>query len=72
LHSALERHHPAPTPGKEDQQQTLWLKTPATSLQGTQLLNEKSLQVRDMIREFVALRLANPPFAWSTRKSPLQ
>jgi pimeloyl-ACP methyl ester carboxylesterase len=72
LHSALERHHPAPPAGKEDELQTLWLKTPSTSLQGMQLVGERSFQVGQMIREFVELRLANPPFAWSVRKSPLQ
>lgn len=72
LHNALARFHPAPPSGEANEKQTLWLKTPATSLQGTQLLNEKSMQVEDMIRAFVELRLVNKPFAWSMRMRPLQ
>jgi pimeloyl-ACP methyl ester carboxylesterase len=72
LHSALARFHPAPPPDEADEKQTLWLKTPPTSLQGTALLNEKSLQVGEMIRAFVELRLVDKPFVWNERKRPLE
>jgi pimeloyl-ACP methyl ester carboxylesterase len=72
LHNSLARFHPAPPAAEVDEKQTLWLKTPPTSLQATQLLNEKSLQVHEMIVAFIELRLVNKPFAWSLRKSPLQ
>ena len=72
LHNALSRYHPNPPPQEADEKQTLWLKTPRTSLQGTQLMNEKSLNVEQMVLEFVERRLVNPPYAWSVRKSPLK
>jgi pimeloyl-ACP methyl ester carboxylesterase len=72
LYNALSRYHPKPPPQEADEKQTLWLKTPRTSLQGTQLMNEKSLEVDQMILTFIELRLVNPPFAWSVRKNPLK
>lgn len=72
LHNALARYHPTPPPGEADAKQTLWLKSPRTSLQGTQLMNEKTLKVDQMIVEFVKMRLVDPPFPWRERKSPLQ
>ena len=64
LHNALEKYHPPPsTPEK----QSLWLKTPQTSLQGTRLLNEKSMDVEQMILKFIELRLVTPPLARSER-----
>jgi hypothetical protein len=70
LYKALARHHADPS-GKLDKQ-TLFLKTPATSLQGTKLLLEKSLNVEQMIVEFVDLRLVQPNYPWSARQSPLK
>jgi pimeloyl-ACP methyl ester carboxylesterase len=69
LYTALERYHPAPaTPDK----QTLWLRTPQTSLQSTRLLNEKSMHVDEMILRFIELRLVKPAMPWSERKNPLE
>jgi pimeloyl-ACP methyl ester carboxylesterase len=71
VYGALERFHPTP-PGEEaaDTKQTLWLRTPSTSLQGTHLLNEKSLRVDQMILKFIDLRLVKQPIPWSERKNP--
>jgi pimeloyl-ACP methyl ester carboxylesterase len=68
LHSALARYRP----GHEGAKKTLWLESPQTSLQGTPLLNEKTLGVDQMILDFVELRLAKPPQTWSARNSPLK
>ncbi|MEX0979005.1 MAG: alpha/beta fold hydrolase [Pirellulales bacterium] len=72
LHNALSRYHPKPPPQEADEKQTLWLKTPRTSLQGTKLMNERGLEVDQMILAFIELRLVNPPLAWNFRKSPLK
>ena len=72
LHNSLTRYHSTPPPEDAAEKQTLWLKTPQTSLQGTQLMNEKSLQVNEMILDFVELRLVNPSFPWAARRSPLE
>ena len=69
LNRALARYHPEPRGGVE--KQTLFLRMPPTSLQGTQLMNEKSVNVQQMIVEFVELRLLKPDFAWRDRKRPL-
>jgi len=69
LHNALDRHHAAGPRGADEQ--TLWLKTPDTSLQGAELLGEESYRVGDMILEFVEMRLVNPSFPWRARNSPL-
>jgi pimeloyl-ACP methyl ester carboxylesterase len=69
LHTTLERYHPAPAPEAAADKQTLWLRTPATSLQGMQLLNEKSMHVDQMVSKFIELRLVKKPMPWSDRKS---
>jgi pimeloyl-ACP methyl ester carboxylesterase len=69
IHGVLERYHPAP-PEDESDRQTLYLRTPHTSLQGTRLLNEKSMQVDQMILKFIELRLAKQTLRWSDRKGP--
>jgi hypothetical protein len=68
LHSALARYRP----NNDGAKRTLWLETPQTSLQGTPLLNEKTLGVDQMILDFVELRLADPPQTWSARRNPLK
>lgn len=70
LYKALAKYHDV-SASLPVAQQTLILKSPATSMQGMPLLNEKSMHVEDMIVEFVDLRLQKPTFAWRMRKSPL-
>jgi hypothetical protein len=42
-----------------------------TTLQDTQLLNEKSMLVDRIIAKFIELRLENAQIPWSLRKSPI-
>lgn len=70
LYKALAKYHDI-SPSLPLEQQTLILKSPATSLQGMPLINEKTMHVEDMIVEFVDLRLQKPSFAWRMRKAPL-
>ncbi len=72
LHAAFEKYHPAVPPEFEAERQMLWLRTPQTSLQGTRLLNEKSLHVDEMITKFIELRLTKKQMPWTDRKSPLE
>ncbi|HEX3727787.1 MAG TPA: hypothetical protein VHV08_16155, partial [Pirellulales bacterium] len=72
LYTALEKYHPAPPPETMAEKQTLWLRTPNTSLQGTALLNEKSLHVDQMIAKFIEVRLGKKPMEWTRRRNPLQ
>jgi pimeloyl-ACP methyl ester carboxylesterase len=72
LHNALEKYHPLPPADLAAEKQTLWLKTPQTSLQGMRLLNEKSMHVDDMIARFIQLRLVKKQIPWSDRKHPLE
>lgn len=69
LYASLERHH-ATTGGEgPNSRQTLWLKTPSTSLQGTRLVSEKSMKVDEMVIRFIDLRLVQPAIPWSERRS---
>lgn len=70
IYTALERYHPAPSAAAAAEKQSLWLKTPNTSLQGTQLLNEKSMHVDQMVAQFVELRLVKKMMPWTDRKGP--
>lgn len=69
LHTALEKYH-VPPPEDAPDKQTLWLKTPATSLQGMALLNEPSMNVHAMVLAFVDYRLVRPAFPWQERRRP--
>ena len=71
LHSAFERYHVQGGAAPELSKQTLWLKTPSTSLQGTRLLSENSLHVDDLILQFIDLRLVKQPIPWVERRRPL-
>ncbi|HEV3136981.1 MAG TPA: alpha/beta fold hydrolase [Pirellulales bacterium] len=71
LHNALEKYHPPPPADLAAEKQTLWLKTPQTSLQAMRLLNEKSMHVDQMIAKFIELRLVKKQIPWSDRKHPL-
>lgn len=69
LYAALERHH-ATTGGEgPNSRQTLWLKTPSTSLQGTRLVGEKSMKVDEMVTKFIELRLVKQPISWNERRT---
>lgn len=68
LYNSLARYHDVSAPAER---QTLFLNTPATSLQGLRLVNETSLGVESAIVGFIDLRLRKPPFAWQLRKAPL-
>jgi pimeloyl-ACP methyl ester carboxylesterase len=70
LFTVLERFHPIPPTDEGADKQTLWLRTPATSLQGTRLLNEKSMHVDQMILKFIELRLVKQPIDWVERRNP--
>ncbi len=70
LYSALEKYHPQPT--EETATNTLWLRTPQTSLQGTRLLNEKSMHVDQIIAKFIELRVAKLTLPWHERKNPFE
>ncbi len=72
LHNALEKYHPMPSAESAAEKQTLWLKTPQTSLQGMRLVNEKSMHVDQMIARFIELRLVKKQSPWSDRTHPLE
>jgi hypothetical protein len=72
LHNSLARYHPAPPADEATDKQTLFLRTPNTSLQGAGLLNERSLKIDQMIARFIEVRLSKQPIPWSERKNPLQ
>jgi pimeloyl-ACP methyl ester carboxylesterase len=75
LHQIFQKFHddfPKDTPRdvlleKKD----LFFVTPATSLQGTKMLGEKSLGVEANILEFIRYRLVNKKFEWARRERPL-
>jgi pimeloyl-ACP methyl ester carboxylesterase len=70
LHNALERYHPMPPADEAVDKQMLWMWSPQTSLQGTRLLNEKTLRVDETILKFIDLRLVKKQMPWSDRKNP--
>ena len=72
LHASFEKYHSAVPAEFEAERQMLWLRTPQTSLQGTRLLNEKSLHVDEMITKFIELRLTKKQMPWTDRKNPLE
>jgi pimeloyl-ACP methyl ester carboxylesterase len=65
LYETLERFHTDPE--KKD----LFFLKPETKLQGTKLLNEKSLNLNEKIGKFIELRLVNEKFPWAERVNPL-
>ncbi len=68
LYNSLARYQ-ASSPSDPIEKKTLFLRTPATTLQGMKLLNEKSLNVDQMIVEFVELHSVDPEFPWQKRGS---
>ena len=56
LYNSVERFHPAPSESDPPEKQTLYLRTPQTSLRGLRLIYEKRFQVEPMILKFIELR----------------
>jgi alpha-beta hydrolase superfamily lysophospholipase len=75
LNGILERNHEdfskAPEPVRRERQ-TLFFKAPATSLQGTKMLGERSLGVEGLILTFIQSRLVKQDFPWAIRQRPLE
>jgi alpha-beta hydrolase superfamily lysophospholipase len=75
LNGILERHHEdyskAPEQVKRERQ-TLFFKSPPTSLQGTKMLGERSLGVEGLILTFIHSRLVKQGFPWAMRHRPLE
>jgi pimeloyl-ACP methyl ester carboxylesterase len=72
LYATLERYHPAVPPEEEAEKKTLWLRTPATTLQGARLVNEKRMLVDEMIEKFIEVRLLDVDIPWHERRNPLE
>lgn len=73
IHKILEKHRPAPPtdPAEVQEKQDLFLVTPETSLSGTKMLGESSLEVNPRIAKFIELRLQNKKFPWTDRSGKL-
>lgn len=76
IHKKFERFHPPPAEGEAKEKKDLFLISPATSLQGTPLLTEKSLDLPQKIAQFINLRLMaskkSATWPWALRKDPLE
>jgi pimeloyl-ACP methyl ester carboxylesterase len=71
LFTAFERFHAPPKPGDEEAQQMIWMRTPSTRLQGTELVNERRAKVDELIVEFIDARVASQKIPWYERRNPL-
>ena len=71
MYKVLEKYHPLPDDKDAEAKQDLFLMEYETSLQGTQILAERSMGVDKMILKFIDLRLVKKPFPWTDRTSPL-
>ncbi len=71
LYSTLERFHPPPAPEDAATQQMIWLRALPTTLQGTQLIQQKRLGVAEMIESFIKLRLTDVDLPWQKRARAL-
>jgi pimeloyl-ACP methyl ester carboxylesterase len=70
LHGTLARHHPEPPSELAADQQMIWLRALPTSLQGTPLVNEKTMRVDRMISQFIDARLVKINYPWVERRRP--
>lgn len=68
IYSSLERLKKPPEDPAD--RELFWDETIRTRLQGTQILTEESLNLKEQIRKFVELRLARPSYPWKLRESP--
>ncbi len=69
LHQGLEKFHREPPADQAKEKKDLFMVMPATSLQGTKMLGEKSLAIEQTIHQFIDARLVRKPQPWSERKS---
>ncbi|MFT5525768.1 MAG: alpha-beta hydrolase superfamily lysophospholipase [Pirellulaceae bacterium] len=71
IHTSLVRNHPEPPEAERAKKQDLFLVTPETSLNGTQLLTEPQLKVASKIVSFAKLRLVDKQdeFPWRDRSA---
>ena len=70
IYSSLAKYRPdPPTDSKEiAEKQTLFFTKPATSLSGTKMLGEKSLNLNSKIGTFIDFRLVQKKFPWTDRR----
>ena len=69
IHKALEKFRPAPPsdPKEAAEKQDLFFDKPSTSLSGTKMLGEKSLNLGPRIARFIDLRLVEKKIPWGDR-----
>lgn len=72
LQKLLEKYHPTPPVEEAEEKQTLFFDEEPTSLQGTKILNEKSLSLTQNILLFIKLRLEKKSYPWAARAVPGQ
>jgi len=64
IYSAFERYHPKPA---KPEDRDLFLGLMDTSLQGTKMLGVRGLNVEQLIKEFIDLRLQKQNYPWRAR-----
>jgi alpha-beta hydrolase superfamily lysophospholipase len=75
LHKTLARHRKDYSDAPEEvwkENQSLFLRMPKTSLEGTKMLGERTLGVEQMILDFIRMRLGEKDIPWAERKRPLE
>jgi pimeloyl-ACP methyl ester carboxylesterase len=71
IFKGLEKLRPAPPsdPKEAAEKQDLFFDKPSTSLQGTKMLGEKSLNLNPRIAKFIELRLVDKNYPWTNRST---
>ena len=71
IYSSLAKYRPDPPtdPKEVETKQTLFFSKPDTSLSGTKMLNEKSLNLATKIGTFIDFRLVQQKYPWTDRRS---
>ncbi len=76
IYSIFDHDRPRPDPAKKSEQQSLFLSSLDTNLQGAKILEEKNLKADDLIDAFINLRLIKndqaKTWSWKERKLPHQ
>jgi pimeloyl-ACP methyl ester carboxylesterase len=72
LHTALERHHLGTVGQDGKANHAVELKAAGTSLQGTRLVNEKSMRVDDLVLKFIDAQVGQRSIAWAERRSAVE